>query len=120
MITEYHMRGSGIFLFPLGVKALPKIFDPRCRRLSQADPLPPKIRQDLDYYASGRMINRDGMSFYVLQPVEQIAIRIPTTIQILRGETHPMTGRKVCMLFSERRLYGVHWAFLIHGMLRFG
>jgi hypothetical protein len=119
MITEMGTRGSGQFLFPLGVKALPKISDPRTRRLSPTDPIAPKIPQNLDYYASGSLLGRDSMEFYVLQPVEQIAVRIPTTMLLLRGDTNPFTGRKVAMLFSKRKKNGVHWAFLVHGMLRF-
>lgn len=119
MVTEMGTRGSGQFLFPLGVRELPKISDPRTRRLSPTDPIAPKIRQDLDYYASGTLIGRDGMDFYVLQPVEQLAVRIPTSIMILRGDTNPYTGRKVAMLFSKKKKNGVHWAFLVHGMLRF-
>lgn len=119
MVTEMGTRGSGQFLFPLGVRELPKISDPRTRRLSPTDPVAPKIRQDLDYYASGTLIGRDGMDFYVLQPVEQLAVRIPTSIMILRGDTNPYTGRKVAMLFSKKKKNGVHWAFLVHGMLRF-
>lgn len=119
MLTEMNARGSGQFLFPLGVRELPKIFDPRTRRLSPTDPVAPKIPQNLDYYASGDLLSRDGMEFYVLQPVEQIAVRIPTSMLILRGETNPYTGRKTALLFSKRKKNGVHWAFLVHGMLRF-
>ena len=119
MITEMGTRGSGQFLFPLGVRELPKISDPRSRRLSPTDPIAPKIRQDLDYYASGTLLGRDGMEFYVLQPVEQIAVRIPTSILLLRGETNPFNGTKVCLLFSKKKRHGVHWAFLVHGNLRF-
>jgi hypothetical protein len=117
-MTEMGARGSGTFLFPDGVKALPRISDPRTRRLSPTDPMAPKIRQDLDYYASGLVIGRDGMEYYVLQPVEQIAVRIPTTMLLLRGETNPFNGTKVAMLFSKRKRNGVHWAFLVHGLLR--
>lgn len=119
MLTEMNARGSGTFLFPDGVKALPRITDPRTRRLGPFDAVAPKIRQDLEYYASGLVIARDGMEFYVLQPVEQIAIRIPTTFVILKGETNPYNGTKVAMLFSKKPRHGVHWAFLVHGALRF-
>jgi len=118
-MTEMHARGSGSFLFPDGVKALPKITDPRTRRLSPTDPVAPKIPQNLDYYASGRIIGRDGMEYFVLQPVEQIAVRIPTSMLILKGETNPFNGTKVAMLFSKQKRNGVHWAFLVHGLLRF-
>jgi hypothetical protein len=119
LITEMSARGSGTFLFPDGVKALPKISDPRSRRLSATDPMIPKIRQDLDYYASGRILGRDGMEYYVLQPIEQIAVRIPTSILILKGDTNPFNGTKVALLFSKRKRHGVHWAFLVQGLLRF-
>ena len=118
-MVEMGARGSGTFLFPDGVRALPKISDPRTRRLSPTDPVAPKIRQDLDYYASGRIIGRDGMEYYVLQPVEQIAVRIPTTMVLLKGDTNPFNGTKVAMLFSKKPRNGVHWAFLVHGLLRF-
>lgn len=118
-MTEMGARGSGTFLFPDGVRSLPLITDPRTRRLSPTDPVAPKIRQDLDYYASGRIIGRDGQEFYVLQPIEQIAVRIPNSIVILRGETNPFNGTKTALLFSKNKRHGVHWAFLVHGMLRF-
>ena len=118
-LVEMGTRGSGVFLFPDGVKALPKISDPRTRRLSPTDPVAPKIRQDLDYYASGTILARDGMEYYVLQPVEQIAVRIPTSILILRGETNPFNGTKVALMFSKKKRHGVHWAFLVQGLLRF-
>jgi hypothetical protein len=118
-MVEMTTRGSGTFLFPDGVKEFPKITDPRSRRLSPTDPIAPKIRQDLDYYASGRVIGRDGMEYYCLQPVEFIGVRIPTTLVRLRGETHPYNGTKVALLFSKQKRHGVHWAFLVHGMLRF-
>jgi hypothetical protein len=119
LITEMGARGSGTFLFPDGVKALPKITDPRSRRLSPTDPVAPKIRQDLDYFASGRVFGHDGMEYYVLQPIEQIAVRIPTSILLLRGETNPFNGTKVALLFSKYKRHGAHWAFLVKGMLRF-
>lgn len=118
-MVEMHGRGSGVFLFPDGVKALPKISDPRSRRLSPTDPIAPKIRQDLDYFASGRILGRDGMEYYVLQPIEQIAVRIPTSILLLKGDTNPFNGTKVAMLFSKHKRHGVHWAFLVQGLLRF-
>ena len=118
-MTEMHGRGSGSFLFPDGVRALPTITDPRSRRLSQLDPPAPKIRQDLEYFASGSMLNRDGTEFYVLQPVLQIALRIPTSIVILSGGPSPNDGRYPAMLFSKKKKYGVHWAYLVHGLLRF-
>lgn len=118
-MTEMGSRGSGTFLFPDGVRELPKITDPRTRRLSPTDPVAPKIRQDLDYYASGTLLGRDGSEYYVLQPIEQIAVRIPTTMVILRGLTSPFNGTKVALLFSKKKRHGVHWAFLVHGALRF-
>jgi len=118
-LTEMGSRGSESFVFPDGVKSLPMITDPRSRRLSPTDPIAPKIRQDLDYYASGTLLGRDGSEYYVLQPIEQIAVRIPTTIAILQGMTHPFDGTKVAMLFSKKKRHGVHWAFLVHGALRF-
>jgi hypothetical protein len=118
-IVEMTGRGSGSFLFPDGVKAPPMISDPRSRRLSPTDAITPKIRQDLDYYASGRIIGRDGMEYYVLQPVEWIGLRIPTTLVRLKGETNPTNGTKVALLFSKTKRNGMHWAFLVHGLLRF-
>lgn len=119
MITEMDSRGSGTFLFPDGVKALPKITDPRSRRLSPLDPAPIKIRQDLAYFSSGIVFGREhGMEFYVLQPVMQIAIRIPTTFVILQGQPD-FAGRHTALLFSKKPRHGVHWAFLVHGNLRF-
>jgi hypothetical protein len=118
-MTEMHGRGSGTFLFPDGVRGLPTITDPRSRRLSPLDPPSPKVRQDLEYFASGRVINRDGTEFYVLQPVLQIALRIPTSIVILSGGASPYDGRHPALLFSKQKKYGVHWAFLVHGLLRF-
>lgn len=118
-MTEMDARGSGSFLFPDGVRELPKITDPRTRRLSPTDPVAPKIRQDLEYYASGRVIGRDGTEYLVLQPIEQIAVRIPTSLVLLRGETDPFSGTKTAMLFSKKKVNGVHWAFLVHGRLRF-
>lgn len=118
-LTEMGARGSESFLFPDGVNALPMITDPRTRRLSPTDPVAPRIRQDLDYYASGTLLGRDGSEYYVLQPIEQIAVRIPTTIAILQGLTNPFDGTKVAMLFSKKKRHGVYWAFLVHGALRF-
>jgi hypothetical protein len=116
-VTEMHSRGSGVFLFPDGVRELPKITDPRTRRLSPTDPVAPKIRQELDYFASGLLIGRDGTEFYVLQPVEQLAVRIPTTFAIVNG--HADRGKKVALLFSKKKSHGMHTAFLVHGSLRF-
>lgn len=118
-MVEMGTRGNGTFLFPDGVKAPPKISDPRSRQLSPTERMAPKIRQDLDYYASGLVIGRDGMEYFVLQPIEWIGVRIPTTLVRLRGETHPFNGTKVAMLFSKSKRNGVHWAFLVHGLLRF-
>jgi hypothetical protein len=118
-MVEMGTRGSGTFLFPDGIKAPPLISDPRTRRLSPTDRIAPKIRQDLDYYASGRIVGRDGIEYYVLQAVEWIGVRIPTTLVRLRGETHPHDGTKVALLFSKSKRNGVHWAFLVHGNLRF-
>lgn len=117
--VEMNARGSGVFLFPDGVKALPKITDPRSRRLSPTDPVAPKIRQDLDYFASGQLIGRDGAEFYVLQPVLQIALRIPTTFAIATGIPDPISGKRTALLFSKRRINGAHTAYLVLGQLRF-
>jgi hypothetical protein len=118
-MVEMGARDSGTFLFPDGIKAPPLISDPRSRRLSPTEPMVPKIPQNLDYYASGRIIGRDGMEYYVLQPVEWIGVRIPTTLVRLRGETDPFSGTKVALLFSKNKCNGVHWAFLVKGKLRF-
>jgi hypothetical protein len=118
-MTEMNGRGSGVFLFPDGVRALPKISDPRSRKLSPFDPDPPKIRQDLEYFRSGIVVGRDGMTYHVLQPVLQIAVRIPTSMVILDGQMPGPDGRHAALLFSEKKRHGVHWAFLVHGNLRF-
>lgn len=117
-MVEMHERGSGIFLFPDGVKSLPKITDPRTRRLSPTDPIAPKIRQDLEYFASGVVLGRGGAEFYVLQPVMQIAIRIPTTFAVASGIPDP-SGNRTALLFSKKKSNGSHTAFLVHGLMRF-
>jgi hypothetical protein len=116
--VEMHKRGSGIFLFPDGVKAFPKIADPRVHRLSPTEPMIPKIPQHLDYYASGIVLGRGGEKFYVLQPVMQLTFRIPTTLAIATAMPDA-AGKRTALLFSEKKRNGSHTAFLVHGLLRF-
>lgn len=118
-MTEMGARGSGVFLFPDGVKSLPLITDPRSRRLHVSGTPEPKIPQRLDYFTNSIIIDRNGMTYYVLQPILQIAIRIPTTFVILDGQTPDRNGRHAALLFSKNKRFGVHQAFLVFGNLRF-
>jgi hypothetical protein len=104
------------FVFPRGVERPPKISDPRVRRLSPTDPLAPMIPQDVDHYASGVIFSRaHNETFRVLQPVEQIAIRVCATFLLLRGRTNPANGTKVALLYNPRK----NLAFLVGGLLTF-
>jgi hypothetical protein len=104
------------FVFPRGVAAPPKIADPRYRRLSAADPLPPQIPQDIDHYASGKIFSREYNDWFrVLQPVEQLAIRVTATLLLLHGRTNPANGTKVAFLYSPKKKVG----FLVGGLLTF-
>jgi hypothetical protein len=49
----------------------------------------------------------------------QLAVRIPTTIVIIEGRPNPYDGTYPSLMFSKKKRHGVHWAFLVHGMLRF-
>jgi hypothetical protein len=105
------------FVFPRGVMAPPKIADPRHRRLSPTDPAAPKIPQDIDHYASGKIFSREFNDWFrVMQPVEQLAIRVTATFVLLRGQTNPANGTKVAFLYSPKKKMG----FLVGGLLTFG
>jgi hypothetical protein len=105
------------FIFPRGVGRPPRISDPRFVKLHVADPEPPSMTQDVDYYASGLIYHRNGTKFYVLQPVEQLAVRPygAATIILLRGRTNIFDGTKVALLFSPFKKL----AFLVGGMITF-
>lgn len=104
-----------VFLFPRGIEHPPKIADPRYRRLLPTDPPVPMIRQDMDYYSSGQIFGRDGTRYLVLQPVEQIAIVVFSSMPILRGKTNPANGTKPAFLYSPAKKMG----FLVGGLLTF-
>jgi hypothetical protein len=98
------------------VTAPPKIADPRHRRLSPLDPEAPKIPQDVDHYASGRIFSREYNDWFrVLQPVEQIAIRVTATFVLLHGRTNLANGTKVAFLYCPKKRLG----FLVGGLLTF-
>jgi len=104
------------FVFPRGVNALPKIADPRYRRMNPNDPAPPMIPQDVRHYASGQIFSRfHNEMFYVLQPVEYIGIRVTATLLRLFGRTNPANGTKVAFLYSPKKQMG----FLVGGLLTF-
>lgn len=105
-----------IFVFPRGVVKPPKMADPRYRRLSASDPFVPQIPQDVDHYASGRIFSREYNDWLrVLQPVEQLAIRVTSTFVMLNGRTNPWNGTKVAFLYSPKKEIG----FLVGGLLTF-
>jgi hypothetical protein len=114
-MADGHTSRTEVFLFPRGIEYPPKIADPRYRRLSPTDPPVPMIRQDVDYYASGQIIGRDGTRYVVLQPVEQIAIVVMASMPILRGRTNPANGTKPALLYSPTKKIG----FLVGGLLTF-
>lgn len=97
---------SETFVFPNGVAAPPKIADPRITRLAASDPKVPMLSQNMEDYASGKIVGRDGTTFIVLQPIEQIAVRIASTIVILRGFPGPRNGTRPALLYSERKREG--------------
>jgi hypothetical protein len=109
------------FLFPRGVPAPPRIYDPRYCKLHIADPDPPKIPQDVADYSSGIIVQRDGTRFYVLQPIERIAVRPygVATIIVLHGRTSPWDGTKVAMLYQPPRGDSVGVGFLVRGLVSF-
>jgi hypothetical protein len=114
-MADGHISRTEVFLFPRGIEYPPKIADPRVRRMSTSDPPAPMIRQDIDYYASGQIFGRDGTRFLVLQPIEQIAIAVMSSMPILRGRTNPANGTKPALLYSPARKTG----FLVGGLLTF-
>lgn len=108
------------FVFPDLWAKLPDIPDPRYRRLSPLDPIHPKIPQHLEYFASGYIHGLGGSTFYVLQPVLQIAIQpfgVPTFL-LLRGSANPWDGKHPALLVEKRRS-GHSMAFLVGGKLEF-
>ncbi len=105
------------FVFPRGVNVPPRIQDPRFRKLNVNDADPPTMRQDVEHYASGFILDRSGTKYYVLQPIEQICVQpygVPTLL-LLYGRTNPWNGTKVAFLFSPKTKTG----FLVHGQLGF-
>jgi hypothetical protein len=123
-IAEMQTGSSGRtmqFLFPRGVAAPPKISDPRYQKLHIAAPDPPQISQDIDYYASGKIVQRDGTMYRVLQPIEQICVRPygVSTFILLWGRTNPWNGTKVAMLYKPPRNGSMGTAFLTGGLLSF-
>jgi hypothetical protein len=114
-MADGHTSRTEVFLFPRGIEYPPKIADPRYRRMSPTDPPVPMIRQDMDYYASGQIFGRDGTRFLVLQPVEQIAVVVMSSMPILRGRTNVANGTKPAFLYSPAKKMG----FLVGGLLTF-
>jgi hypothetical protein len=114
-MADGQTQRTEVFLFPRGVEYAPKMADPRFIRLKPSDPPVPMIRQDMDYYASGQIFGRDGTKYLVLQPVEQIAIVVMSSMPILRGRTNPANGTKPAFLYSPAKKMG----FLVGGLLTF-
>ena len=110
------------FVFPDLWSQLPKIPDPRRMKLHVTDPEPPRIPQNLEFFASGLVIHRDGTKFYCLQPVLQIAIQpfgFPTFL-LLHGHPDPWDrhGRYPALLVEARKK-GHAMTFLVGGKLDF-
>ena len=115
-----NVRGGRQFVFPDLWAQLPHIPDPRYRKLHVADPEPPKIPQNLEFFASGLVIHRDGTKFYCLQPVLQIAVQPfgVATFLLLHGRANPWDGKYPALLVEKRRS-GHVMAFLVGGHLDF-
>jgi hypothetical protein len=112
--------GNRQFLFPDLWAQLPKIPDPRYNKLHVADPEPQRIPQNIEYFASGLVMHRDGTKFYCLQPVLQIAIQpfgVPTFL-LLHGRPNPWDGKHPALLVEARKK-GHCMAFLVGGRLDF-
>lgn len=113
-------QGLRQFVFPDLWPVLPYIPDPRYRKLHVADPEPPRIPQNLELFASGLIMHRDGTKFYCLQPVLQIAIQpfgVPTFL-LLHGRANPWDGKYPALLVEARKK-GHAMAFLVGGKLDF-
>lgn len=113
-------QGLRQFVFPDLWAQLPNIPDPRIMKLHVADPEPPRIRQNIEHFASGLIIHRDGTKFYCLQPVLQIAIQpfgAPTFL-LLHGRPNPWDGKHPALLVEVRKR-GHAMAFLVGGKLDF-
>lgn len=112
--------GARQFVFPDLWAQLPYIPDPRYRKLHLLDPDPPKIPQNLEYFASGLVIHRDGTKFYCLQPVLQLAIQPfgVATFLLLHGRPNPWDGKYPALL-AEAKKKGHAMAFLVGGKLDF-
>lgn len=113
-------QGLRQFVFPDLWPQLPYIPDPRYRKLHLLDPDPPKIPQNLEYFANGLVVHRDGTKFYCLQPVLQLAIQpfgVPTFL-LLHGRANPWDGRYPALLVEAKKK-GHAMAFLVGGKLDF-
>jgi hypothetical protein len=121
-ISEVLDGQSGLrqFIFPDLWAKLPDIPDPRYRKLHVLDPDPPRIPQNLELFASGVVIHRDGTKFYCLQPVLQIAIQPfgVSTFLLLHGRANPWDGKHAALLVESRKK-GHAMAFLVGGKLDF-
>lgn len=121
-ISEVLDGQSGLrqFIFPDLWAQLPKIPDPRYRKLHVLDPEPPRIPQNLELFASGLIIHRDGTKFYCLQPVLQLAIQPfgVSTFLLLHGRANPWDGKHPALLVEARKK-GHAMAFLVGGKLDF-
>jgi hypothetical protein len=119
-VVDGSSSGQREFVFPDLWAKLPDIPDPRHRRLHALDPIAPKIQQNLEFFAEGKIFGPGGTEFLCIQPVLQIAIQPfgVSTFLILHGRPNPFDGRHPALLV-ERRRRGHMMAFLIGGKLDF-
>ena len=113
--------GNREFVFPDLWPKLPRIPDPGAPlRTSPSAPATPRISQNLEYFASGKILGA-GVEFMVLQPVLQIAIRPfgASTFLMLNGKVNPWDGKYPALLVEKKARANHQMAFLIGGRLEF-
>lgn len=104
-------RDRDVYVFPRGIHRPPAIKDPVIGSFHA-----PTIKQDLGHYSSGVVTGRDGTTFIVLQPVEQVVVLVGGAgMLIMNGRTHPIDGTKCAMLINPQTWEG----HIVQGLLTF-
>jgi hypothetical protein len=108
----------GDLILPFPVPALPMIPDPRYQRKSLEDPLPPRIAQPLEERACGKIRGKDGSTFLVFSPVEDILVQPNGVNGFMRieGRTNPADGTKLTFLWHVESGAG----FFVGGLTQMG
>src|SRR5579859_5691870 len=84
-------------MFPFGCPNPPRIADPTALGVTRK-----RIAQDLEDYASGFVLGRDGTRFLVIQPVLYMGVWIMDGLYILVGHNDPATGKYPSLLINPK------------------